>query len=192
MNLSATNGADLALGTVTLTGAPTFNTSAGNTTVGAISGSFGFTKTGGGTLVINGASNYSGSTLVQNGTLALGDAAGVSVTSALNISAGATFDLRNLTAVIGSLTGAGDVTLGSGNLDVGINNGTTTFTGTITGSGGFTKSGTGTMTLGHANSYTGATAINNGALLTSIADALPSLTALTLGASGTLDLSGTN
>ena len=192
MNLSATNGADLALGTVTLTGAPTFNTSAGNTTVGAISGSFGFTKTGGGTLVVNGSSNYSGSTVVQSGTLALGNAAGVSATSALNISAGATFDLRNLSAVIGSLTGAGDVTLGSGNLDVGTNDGTTTFTGTIAGIGGFTKSGTGTFTLGHANSYTGATTINNGTLLTSIADALPSLTALTLGANGTLDLSGTN
>ena len=192
LSLSATNGADLALGAVTLTDAPTFNTSAGSTTVGAISGSFGFTKTGGGTLAINGASSYSGSTLVQNGTLTLGNAAGVSGTSALTVQAGATFDLRNLNALIGSLIGAGDVTLGSGTLDAGGNGGTTTFTGTISGSGGFTKSGTGTMTLGHANSYTGATAINNGTLLTSIADALPSLTALTLDASGTLDLSGVN
>jgi autotransporter-associated beta strand protein len=41
----------------------------------------------------------------------------------------------------------------------------TTFAGTITGNASLTKTGAGTLTLGGVNTYTGATAVNQGALL---------------------------
>lgn len=73
---------------------------------------------------------------------------------------------------IGSLEGDGLAFLGGGNLTVGSNNLTTTFAGTIQdggafgGSGAFlTKTGTGTLNLASANTYTGGTTVNKGTLL---------------------------
>jgi len=71
---------------------------------------------------------------------------------------------------VGSIEGSGAVSLGQNNLTVGTNNLTTSFAGTIkdgeNGSGGsLTKTGTGTLTLSGANSYTGTTTINQGVFL---------------------------
>ena len=70
---------------------------------------------------------------------------------------------------IGSLAGDGKVFLGSRMLTVGRNNVTTTFNGLIQdggisgGTGGsFAKVGSGTLTLGTANIYTGSTSLNGG------------------------------
>ena len=56
---------------------------------------------------------------------------------------------------IGSLAGAGSVLLGANTLTIGSNNQSTTFSGVIQGSGGVTKTGTGTLTLSGASTYTG-------------------------------------
>ncbi|MFM7890386.1 MAG: autotransporter-associated beta strand repeat-containing protein, partial [Actinomycetota bacterium] len=57
------------------------------------------------------------------------------------------------------------ITLGTAQLTSGGNNGTTTFAGLISGSGGsMVKTGTGTLTLSNANTYTSTTAINAGAI----------------------------
>ncbi|HYO09378.1 MAG TPA: family 16 glycosylhydrolase [Tepidisphaeraceae bacterium] len=80
---------------------------------------------------------------------------------------GAKLDLNGNSQAIASLSGvAGSlITLGSGTLTTGSNNASTSFAGSISGSGGVTKVGTGTLTLGGANSYTGATTASGGKVL---------------------------
>jgi autotransporter-associated beta strand protein len=74
-------------------------------------------------------------------------------------------DLNSKVDTIGSLVGVGNVTLGSGTLTTGATNASTTYGGVVSGSGGLTKTGTGTLTLSGPNSYTGTTRINAGTLL---------------------------
>ena len=194
LTITGSNGAALTFGAVTLTGAATFNPTTADTTLGAVSGSFGITKIGAGALVLTGAGSYTGTTTINAGTLRLGVAGGVASTSAVSVASGAVFDLNNLSATIGSLTGAGSVTLGSGILTSGGDNTATTFSGIIGGSGGLTKTGTGIFTLSGANTYTGATTINGGTLTLGVAGGIPSSSALTVNvaSSATFDLNNFN
>ena len=100
------------------------------------------------------------------------------------------------------LTLAGNVVLGDAggarNLTVG-GAGSTVINGVIgngpVAGGGLVKSGTGTLTLGVANTYTGVTQVDDGTLKLGVNDALPTATALRLGTgttAGTLDLNGFN
>ena len=66
---------------------------------------------------------------------------------------------------IGSLTGDGVVLLGSNPLTIGSNSLSTLFSGVIEGTGTITKIGSGTLTLGGASTYTGATTVSAGVLL---------------------------
>ena len=56
------------------------------------------------------------------------------------------------------------VLLGGNTLETGLDNSNTTFSGTISGSGGLIKQGTGAFTLAGANTYSGSTAIALGTL----------------------------
>lgn len=73
-------------------------------------------------------------------------------------------DLNNFNQAIGSLAGAGGVTLGSATLTTGSDGTSTTFSGTMSGTGGLTKIGNGKLTLTGNNSYQGGTALNAGTL----------------------------
>ncbi|WP_318580710.1 autotransporter outer membrane beta-barrel domain-containing protein, partial [Ochrobactrum sp. AN78] len=66
----------------------------------------------------------------------------------------------------------------------------TVFSGTINGSGGLIKNGSGALTLSGSNSYSGATALNDGTLKQGAAGALSSASAYQVAQTGTLDLGG--
>jgi autotransporter-associated beta strand protein len=70
-------------------------------------------------------------------------------------------------AIIGSLSGEGTVSLSNRLLDIGNNNLDTTFSGVLQERGGVIKSGSGTLTLAGANTYTGGTTVNTGTLVAS-------------------------
>jgi len=100
--------------------------------------------------------------LINGGTLRLGAANRIAATSAVTVASGTIFDLNNFAEAAGSIAGAGSVTLGTATLTAGANNTSTTFSGVISGAGGFTKAGTGTTTLSGTNTYTGTTTVNGG------------------------------
>jgi YVTN family beta-propeller protein/autotransporter-associated beta strand protein len=161
------NGASLSSGVaVSLgTGGGTINTNGNSLTLsGAISGGGGLTKSGAGTLTLSGTSTYTGATMVNAGTLQAGATNAFSPSSAFTVASGATLDLASFNQTIGSLAGAGSVTLGSGVLTAGSDNTSTTFSGAISGTGGVTKIGSGTLTLSGINAYSGATMVNAGTL----------------------------
>jgi autotransporter-associated beta strand protein len=168
-----------------------FNRSNAETYAGIISGSGTLTKLGAGTLTLTGANTYTGSTTLSAGTLALGAANRLADTTALSVNSGATFNLAGFSETVGSLAGAGNVTLGAGSLTAGGNNTSTTFSGVLSGTGGFTKAGTGTLTLAGENTYTGPTTISAGTLVAQAgANRLADTTALSVSFGATFDLDG--
>ena len=190
LTVSGANGASLVFGNTLLTGAAVFNPTTAPLTLGAVSGSAGFTKTGAALLLLNGGGSYSGATAINGGTLRLGVANGVAAASSVSISSGAVFDLNGLTAAIGSLGGAGNVTMGAGSLTAGGNGASTSFSGIATGTGSFTKTGTGVLTVAAAQAWTGATTAAAGTLRWGSANVLADASALTIAQGATADLSG--
>jgi outer membrane autotransporter protein len=143
----------------------TFDTNGNNATLaGTISGPGGLTKIGDGTLTLSGSSTYTGATSINAGTLQAGAVNAFSPLSAFTIASGATLDLASFNQTIGSLAGAGSVMLGSAVLTTGNDNTSTTFSGTISGTGGLTKIGAGTLVLTGNNTYSGLTTITVGTL----------------------------
>ncbi|MEX2140431.1 MAG: autotransporter-associated beta strand repeat-containing protein [Pirellulales bacterium] len=165
-----------------------------STFFGTISGSGGLTKTGPGRLTFFGANGYFGATNIDAGTLALGASGVIQDGSAILVAAGATFDLSGApvgsTELVGSLAGAGNVTLGSTTLRAGGNNASTTFSGVISGARGLTKDGTGTMTLTGANSYTGNTTIFGGTLRIGALASVPDPSLVFIAGGAVFDLNG--
>ena len=176
--------------TVTLSaGGGTFDTNGNNATLaGAIGGAGGLTKVGAGTMTLSGASTYLGGTTVNAGTLQAGATNVFAPVSAFTIAYGATLNLAGFNQTIGSLAGAGAVTLGAATLTTGNDNTSTTFSGAISGTGGLTKTGTGTLLLTGTSNYTGATTVNAGTL--SVNGSIAS-SALTVNAGGTIGGNGT-
>ena len=138
--------------------------------ISAVISNGGLTKEGAGVLVLSGANTYTGTTTISDGVLALSGGAAIANTGAVVIDdvAGATL-LLNDDETIGSLSGGGatggEVDLDNNMLTVG-DASDTTFAGVIhnIANGRLTKQGTGTLTLTGANTYTGATTINEGTL----------------------------
>jgi fibronectin-binding autotransporter adhesin len=129
-----------------------------------LGGSGALTKTGSGTVTLSGANAYSGGTTIGAGMLqisgsgTLGGAVGTLAVS------GGTLDLGATTQVSGALTLTGGV-IQDGTLDsaaFGVQAGTVN--AVFGGSGGLTKSGSGTVTLSAANAYGGGTMITAGTL----------------------------
>jgi autotransporter-associated beta strand protein len=159
---AAANGLSLA-NAMTLNGTSTVDTQANALALaGNIVGGGGLTKIGAGALTLSGPSTYTGATNVNAGTLQAGVANAFSPLSAFTVASGATLDFNNFDQAVGSLAGAGAVTLGAATLFTGGDNTSTTFSGTISGSGGLIKIGPGTLTLTGTSTYAGGTMIAGG------------------------------
>ena len=133
---------------------------------GVLSGGGGLAKDGHGNLTQNVQATYTGSTLIHTGTFLAGAANVLAADSAFIIGNAATLNLNNFDNTLGSLSGAGQVILGTARLTSGNDNTSTTFSGSIDGSGRLTKIGAGTLTLtGDSSAFTGTTELNNGSLV---------------------------
>lgn len=194
LDADAASGATLSDGNLTLGSGITLSISngAGDTLSfeGVLAGDGGITKTGAGTLTLNNSANtYTGATQISAGTLATAGGGGIGNSSAVTVDSGATLSL-SASDTIGSLAGAGTVSLGANTLTAGDNNTITSFSGVIEGTGGLTKDGSGTMTLTGANTFTGTLTVNAGGVTLNHASgtALADTAAVTL-AGGTLTLS---
>ncbi len=167
-------------GTLTLSNAGTLTGSGFDLTLGGAGdlvvnsiigiGAGNLIKDGSGTVTLSGANTFTGTTTISAGTLRLGVANALDSTSAiyLNNVAGAVLDLNGFGVSLGSLSGGGNlgggVNLGANTLSVGADNSSTTFASSLSGLGGLTKTGTGTLTLNAVNTYTGATTVSAGTL----------------------------
>jgi autotransporter-associated beta strand protein len=129
-----------------------------------ISGTGAFQQNGAGTTILTAANTYTGATTVNAGTLQAGAVNTFAPGSAFTVASGATLNLASFNQTIGSLAGAGSVALGAATLTTGTDNTSTTFSGTISGTGGLTKIGSGTLALSGANTYSGGTTLAAGTL----------------------------
>jgi autotransporter-associated beta strand protein len=134
------------------------------------------TKTGSGTLTLSGDNAYGGATTVSTGMLAVQGGNAIPDASPVAIEFGSL--ILHSSETLGSLTGGGSVNLNSHTLTTGADDASTSYTGSITGSGGLTKIGSGTFTLAGSNSYTGATNVNQGVLQLGGGAAAPNIAGL--------------
>jgi outer membrane autotransporter protein len=120
----------------------------------------------GGLLDFFGNSTAANSTIINSASVAFFNNASGGQARFIN-NAGGTLDISGAVVPVtfGSIEGAGTYLLGSNQLITGLNNLSTTVSGTIAGTGGsLVKVGTGTLTLSGANTYTGLTTISEGAI----------------------------
>jgi outer membrane autotransporter protein len=155
------------------------------TFAGRIVGSGSLVKSGSGTLTLAGVSDYSGGTTIQAGTLKVASN-GALGTGELAVEGGAIVDLADnglaLTNTI-RLSGVASVSVGAGR------------TGTLSGpissglsAGSLSKTGSGTLVLTGASSYSGATLVEEGTLMLSGSGSIASSDSITVNA--VLDVSG--
>jgi len=129
---------------------------------GVVSGAFGLTKSGVGTLALSGANTYSGITSNNAGTIVCGNAAALGTGTitfsggTLKYGAGISADLS--AQIKNSKLGA---------IIIDDNGQTVTYASAIdnTNTNGLRKLGSGTLILNGANKYTGGTTVSNGALM---------------------------
>ena len=184
-----TTGALSTSSAITVNGSLAFNRSDDITqgthfSTAAIGGAGSLVQNGTGNLTLNAANTYSGGTTLNTGTLVIGHAgaAGSGTITQANATSLLKFDtvgtitnamsVHNVLATQ-SATLSGAITVNNATWDIDTGD-TLTISGNVSGSGGFTKNGGGTLVLSGSNSYNGSTVINAGTLNVTTANALGS------------------
>lgn len=193
---------------------------AGATTVSAVFSGTGasVTKNGSGTLTFSGTANntYTGTTTLNGGTFVLNKSANIiAIPAAFTANTGTTIrtdaanqwgtgtpplvtlngtailnlNNNNQRIALASASSTSSVTLGTATLDIN-NTGTDTYAGVISGTGGVTKTNTGTQVLSGANTYTGTTTVTAGILRLGAANVIADASNVTLNG-GTLSTGAT-
>jgi fibronectin-binding autotransporter adhesin len=149
-----------------------FNSASAQSYGNIISGGGTLTKQGDGTLTLSGANSFSGGTTINGGILSvgannnLGVNPGAATPGNIVINGGALSSSASLTLNANRGIALGSATPSSGGtIDVAA--GTLTYGGIIANNGGtnsLTKTGSGTLTLSVANTYTGSTILSGGML----------------------------
>ncbi len=138
-----------------------------------LNGSSSITKTGRGRLVLSAENPFSGDLIIGAGTVVLENSNALK-NSTVMIDCFNGLDLNGVqTATLGGLSGGGALDVGSTDVVIGGNNGSTSYTGVISGNGSLTKVGNGTTSLRAStnnsnypavNNYTGGTTVRGGVL----------------------------
>jgi autotransporter-associated beta strand protein len=159
-----------------------------------------FVKSGNGTLVLGGNVNeYSGTTTVNaggvlqlNNSRALPNGAGKG-----NLTLNGTLNINGVNVALNGLSGNGSVDNITGTamtLAVGNNDQTSAFSGPIQNNGGgplaLAKTGSGTLTLSGASSYSGSTLVNSGTLALTGSASLGGTTNIAVSSGATFNVSG--
>jgi len=152
----------------------TVNQNATTSYRGGLTGALALTKGGTGTLTLTGefaaaSGHHSGDTRITGGTLALANT-GILRNSTLDTGPAGPQQLTftapgTNTYLLGGLKGEDDLAFGANSLDVGANDQSNSFAGSLSGTGTITKSGTGTQILTGASTYSGGTFVADGKLL---------------------------
>ena len=148
------------------------------------SNSGGLTKNGTGTLTLAGNSNYSGNTTINTGTVVIGHANGAGTGRIVQTDSSSLLKFDTIGTITNNMsvynvlasqsaTLSGAITVNNATWDV-ENGDTITITGNVSGGGGVTKNGNGTLVLSGNNTYAAATTINAGTLNAASANALGS------------------
>jgi len=155
-------------------------------------------KTGAGTWFLSGKTS-SPNINIREGALAMSGSGTLSGSAALAMGGGS-LDLGGTSQTVGAVTitaaaSSGD-TVANGSLTgssyaASLDTGNAIISAKLRGAVAFTKTGAGTVTLSGANTYTGGTAVNEGALVISGSGQLGSSASLAMGG-GRLDLGGTS
>lgn len=147
---------------------------------GKISGTGNFTKQGGSSLTISGDNIYSGSTIISSGALILSGDGSIHSSSSVALDGALTIETSAGEKEIRNLSGTGTINLNDNilHIDDYLNN---TFSGTISGSGGIVKKGSGTFILSGENTFTGSTSILDGGItLSGAADSIALSTSVSI------------
>ncbi|WP_210337918.1 autotransporter-associated beta strand repeat-containing protein [Bosea sp. 46] len=153
---------------------------------GVISDRGSLRKVGSGTLTLTGNNSYAGGTTITGGKLAVG--ADVNLGAA---SGGLTLDGGTL-LVTSSFSSARTVTLGSAGGGIEVDSGVSfAHSGTISGTGGLTKSGTGQLSLSGSSTYSGATTVSAGTLYIDRSQAMSAASDYTVAAGALLNVNDT-
>ncbi len=167
-SLQGVTSSKVTLGGKTLTigfgqGLNTFGTSNADF-AGVISGTGSLVKDQTSTQILSGTNTFTGPVSVNGGTLSLQNGAAIVDSVSVTVNSPGVLNLIN-SETIGSLAGDGNTTLNASTLTLGGNNSSTTYNGVISGTGGLTKNGSGSMILNGINDFTGDTRIKAGQLV---------------------------
>jgi fibronectin-binding autotransporter adhesin len=152
----------------------------------SFSGAGGLTKQGAGTLTLTGTNTYTGGTTISGGKLSVSSGANLG-----DASGGLTLDGGTLLVTSG-FSSARTVTLGTSGGGIEVANGQSfSHNGTISGTGGLTKSGAGQLILSGTNTYSGATTVAAGTLYINGGGAMSAASDYTVAAGALLSVNDT-